>query len=265
MADQKISELDAATALAGTEVFPVVQGGSTKKATIADVVGSHLTYSPTFDTTGDDVNLGSGALQQGHYVEFGELVFFTARIVWGSSPDEGSGFYQPTIPVVPATGPFVAGGGFVLNASDEYKPYPVLPVLDDQLATSVSGDDEKPFLFLMENRGPVQMTAIAGGAAGDHVVTGISPFDRIVSVIRLNRDATAANIDISAITGEFTISDDDEINNTGGTNTTGDSLLVTYQEIGFRLGDASALIAATNPFTWAEGDIMNIWGLYRKA
>mgnify|MGYP000104816560 CR=1 FL=1 len=38
MADLKISQLSAATALAGTEVVPVVQGGSTKKATIDQIL-----------------------------------------------------------------------------------------------------------------------------------------------------------------------------------------------------------------------------------
>lgn len=38
MADLKISQLSAATALAGTEVVPVVQSGSTKKATIDQIL-----------------------------------------------------------------------------------------------------------------------------------------------------------------------------------------------------------------------------------
>lgn len=38
MADLKISQLSAATALAGTEVVPVVQGGATKKATINQIL-----------------------------------------------------------------------------------------------------------------------------------------------------------------------------------------------------------------------------------
>lgn len=38
MADLKISQLSSATALAGTEVVPVVQSGSTKKATITQIL-----------------------------------------------------------------------------------------------------------------------------------------------------------------------------------------------------------------------------------
>lgn len=37
MADKKISELAAATALAGTETLPVVQGGATVKATVSQI------------------------------------------------------------------------------------------------------------------------------------------------------------------------------------------------------------------------------------
>lgn len=71
---------------------------------------------------------------------------------------------------------------------------------------------------------------IAGGAAGNHTVTGIAVGDTLVGVIRLDRDATAANINITAITSEFSVSATNTINNTGGTNTTGDSLLVLYQD-----------------------------------
>jgi hypothetical protein len=71
--------------------------------------------------------------------------------------------------------------------------------------------------------------AIAGGAAGALVLTGIKATDRLISVLRVNRDATAANIDVTDVTAEFTISDDDEIDNTGGTNTTGDALIVTWE------------------------------------
>jgi hypothetical protein len=72
---------------------------------------------------------------------------------------------------------------------------------------------------------------IAGGAAGDLTVTGIATTDRLVGVVRLNRDASAANVDISALTAEFTITAANTINNAAGTNTTGDSLLVLYESI----------------------------------
>lgn len=63
---------------------------------------------------------------------------------------------------------------------------------------------------------------IAGGSAGNHTVTGIATTDTLVSVIH-NTAGTLADL-----TSEFTISAADTINNSAGTDTTGDQLLVTY-------------------------------------
>ena len=54
MADQKISQLTAATALAGTEVVPVVQGGSTKKATIDQILAPASGKGINFSAAGGD-------------------------------------------------------------------------------------------------------------------------------------------------------------------------------------------------------------------
>ena len=42
MADEKISALTSAGALAGTEPLPIVQGGDTKKTTVQDVANLKL-------------------------------------------------------------------------------------------------------------------------------------------------------------------------------------------------------------------------------
>lgn len=76
----------------------------------------------------------------------------------------------------------------------------------------------------------IRSAVIVGGAAGNLTVTGIAVGDNLIGVIRLNRDATAANIDMSGITSEFTITAANTINNAGGTNTTGDALLILYQD-----------------------------------
>lgn len=69
-------------------------------------------------------------------------------------------------------------------------------------------------------------SVIAGGAAGDHTVTGIALGDEIVAVLEF---ATAASIaTLTDRTAEFTITAADTINNTGGTATTSDSLLVIW-------------------------------------
>lgn len=75
----------------------------------------------------------------------------------------------------------------------------------------------------------IKTAVIAGGSAGALTVNGIATTDRLISVVRLNRDSTAANITADALTSEFTISAANTIDNTGGTATTGDVLVVTYE------------------------------------
>jgi len=74
-------------------------------------------------------------------------------------------------------------------------------------------------------------TCIAGGVAGNHAVTGISAADQLVLVAQLNRDAAAANIDLTSLTSQFTISAANTINNAAGTDTTGDALMVLWLDL----------------------------------
>lgn len=69
---------------------------------------------------------------------------------------------------------------------------------------------------------------VAGSTAGAITVTGIKTTDELVSVVRVDLDSTAANIDVDDLLSETTITDADEITTTT-TNTTGDKLLVTYK------------------------------------
>ncbi len=73
--------------------------------------------------------------------------------------------------------------------------------------------------------GPISQALIAGGAAGNHTVTGIATTDTLISVIH---NTAGALVDL---TSEFTIDSADTIDNVGGTNTTNDDLLVTYQSV----------------------------------
>ena len=59
---------------------------------------------------------------------------------------------------------------------------------------------------------------VAGGSAGDLTATGVLTTDRLKYVLNLT--------DSTDVTVEFTISAADTINNTGGTATTGDLLLI---------------------------------------
>jgi len=77
--------------------------------------------------------------------------------------------------------------------------------------------------FLDHSGERTQVAIVAGGAAGAHAVTGIATVDRLAAVYRV--PAAAAIVDL---TSEFTVSAADEIDNAGGTDTTGDQLLVIY-------------------------------------
>lgn len=156
----------------------------------ANQIAGARTYTPTIDSTGDAVDLGTSPTQTGSYIRIGDLVWYWARIVFGTSSDNGTGIYQVNLPVAPTLGGRMTGSGMVIDADSapvNYSPTLVLPVLDNQLATSVSGDAEKLFLFLDGD----------GGTSG--------------------------------------------------------------------LGDATSLVGETAPFTWADGDIVNISGVYEAA
>ena len=79
--------------------------------------------------------------------------------------------------------------------------------------------------FGVVNKGIIGFTGIDGGSAGDHTVAAIKLNDHLVSVIEITT-STAALIDR---TSEFSITADGKINNTGGTDTSGDGLLVFWE------------------------------------
>ncbi|KKK47210.1 hypothetical protein LCGC14_3157480, partial [marine sediment metagenome] len=79
-------------------------------------------------------------------------------------------------------------------------------------------------------RNAVETTILAGGAAGNHTVTGIKTRDTLVSVLEV--DFTDASETGADLTSEFTISAADTINNAAGTDTTGGFLIVTYLSVG---------------------------------
>lgn len=65
-----------------------------------------------------------------------------------------------------------------------------------------------------------------GAAAGNITCTGIKPGDRLNSVLRYTAGAL-----VSVLTSEFTITANNTINNAGGTNTTGSSLLMNWTKL----------------------------------
>lgn len=94
------------------------------------------------------------------------------------------------------------------------------------LSTLVRG----PIPLLKELAG-TRYSVLAGGSAGNLTLTGITTSDVLKAVIVLDRDATAANINLVDLTSEFSITAADTINNTGGTATTGNTLLVIWIDV----------------------------------
>jgi len=69
---------------------------------------------------------------------------------------------------------------------------------------------------------------VAGGAAGDHTLTGIALGDEIIFVGHFTTAAAIATL--ADLTSEFSVTAADTISNAGGTDTTNDQLMVLYYE-----------------------------------
>jgi hypothetical protein len=84
--------------------------------------------------------------------------------------------------------------------------------------------------------GAVKTTVIDGGAAGDHAVSGIAVGDALRSVLKLDftlEEGTPNTRTWTAedLTGEFSITGANTINNADGTDTTGAVLVVVYEDL----------------------------------
>ena len=63
MADKKITQLNSATALVGTEILVAVQGGETKQTTVNKIKNTLVPYNLTVEA-GQTVNLSSSIFEQ---------------------------------------------------------------------------------------------------------------------------------------------------------------------------------------------------------
>lgn len=79
--------------------------------------------------------------------------------------------------------------------------------------------------------GGLKVELISGGSAGDHTVSGITASDRLVAVLHASTAASIATV--ADLTGEFSITAADTINNAGGTDTSSDQLWVFYEDANF--------------------------------
>lgn len=106
MADKKISALTSATALAGTEVVPIVQSGTTKKATVDQILtpaaGKGIDFSANTGAAGmtselfdwyeegvftpvfANLTVGNGTVS-GRYTRIGRMVTATIQMAFGST------------------------------------------------------------------------------------------------------------------------------------------------------------------------------------
>lgn len=109
----------------------------------------------------------------------------------------------------------------------------------------IAGVDGVPGLLGTLDQVGVESTVIAGGIAGAHTVTGIAVDDVLVSVLHLDMGGNAE----TDLTSEFTISGANTINNAAGTDTSGDTLIVTYIDVSARFiadTDRSFVLEGTN-------------------
>lgn len=78
----------------------------------------------------------------------------------------------------------------------------------------------------------VRTAYVAGGSAGNHTLSGITLKDSLLSVHHISLTEGAPNTfsAVEDLTSEFSITAADTINNTGGTDTTGGLLAVSYYD-----------------------------------
>lgn len=138
---------------------------------------------------------------------------FAVRTVRNAGTGYGSPFVDgprdvEQITVDMSTLTYSSGAGEV-DADGYIKPGVILNRAGDRITAAEGG----------------QTTAsVAGGAAGDHTVTGITTDDEILEVISEN---TTSGVSTN-LTSEFSITGTNTINNAGGTSTAGAVLFVRY-------------------------------------
>lgn len=97
MTNKKISELNSATAILGTELIPVVQGGETKKVAVKDL-RPYKVYTALLNQSGTDAPVAT-VLEN----------TIDTTLMWERF---ATGQYRLTLPGSPASGPFIVGKTF---------------------------------------------------------------------------------------------------------------------------------------------------------
>ena len=170
MADLKISQLSAATALAGTEVVPVVQGGSTKKATIDQILAPASGKGINFAAAGGDTLTmydegtwtpvdGSGAGltftagTAGVYTRIGRVVFVSGSVRYPLTVIASSAVISG-LPFPMAASPDGAQGGMTTNYSSFATPLVFKPNngSSDAVVRALAGGAQQTNATLSGNR-----------------------------------------------------------------------------------------------------------------
>lgn len=148
MASTKISALPAASALAGTEVVPVVQGGATAGATVTQIRASLLAAASNLS---DLANAGTARANLG----LGSAAVLTAGAASGVATLDGSG--KLTAAQIPASlvGAVVYQGTWNANTNS--------PAL-------ASGTGTKGFYYRVSVAGTTSIDSIASWAVGDTII-----------------------------------------------------------------------------------------------
>lgn len=76
---------------------------------------------------------------------------------------------------------------------------------------------------------PIGAALVDGAAAGDVTVTGIEAQDKILAVYSL--ESASDVLSTANLTSEFSVSEDDTINNTGGTSSADGALMVLWLKV----------------------------------
>ncbi len=101
------------------------------------------------------------------------------------------------------------------------------------IALDIVADDATTTIRVLHLPAPprsvVEEFQLAGGAAGAHTVTGIAIGDRLIAVQHWSTAAAIATV--ADLTSEFSITAANTIDNTAGTATTSDQLIVIYEDL----------------------------------
>jgi hypothetical protein len=200
MADKKISALTAATTpLAGTEVLPIVQGGTTKKVSVDDLTtGKVVTTGPIISVgAGKDrlviepQNAGSGALLLSTNAAGNAytpvLVDGSTAVIKVAGTEVARTNSNGIAPVAGKGIDFSANGGDILTQYDEGTWVPVVTSSSGTITSYTSSGRYTRVGRMVTAVLTFKITDI-GTATGVYIVTLPSPTDAAITYIGAGRD-----------------------------------------------------------------------------